>query len=113
MLGSAVLLVASVIGFFRDGTDRPDDAGSRSETAVAIIDFTFEPDVLMVTVGETGTWTNRDSATHTVTSDGNGPLASGDLEQDATYEMAFDEPGTYGYICTIHPTMQGTVEVTS
>lgn len=110
---AAALLVASLVGLLRDGTDRADVAGSSEPGTVTIIDFTFEPPELTAGVGDTVTWTNEDSVAHTVTSEGDGPLASGDLESGATYEATFDEPGTYDYLCTIHPTMRGTVEVTS
>jgi plastocyanin len=34
------------------------------------------------------------------------------LSSGATFEFTFDEPGTYPYFCSIHPSMTGTVEVT-
>jgi plastocyanin len=30
----------------------------------------------------------------------------------AEYTLSFDEAGTYEYICGLHPTMKGTIEVT-
>lgn len=114
LVASAGLLVASLVGFVRDDAPETDATGAAAaEGAVTIIDFAFDPETVTVAVGDPVMWTNQDEATHTVTSDGGGPLDSGDLAQDATYDAAFDEPGTYAYICTIHPTMQGTVEVTS
>jgi len=77
---------------------------------VTIADFAFDPAELEVTAGATVTWTNDDSATHTVESD-DGTLMSDDLPNGATYEMTFDEPGTYEYVCGIHPNMSGTVVV--
>lgn len=79
---------------------------------VTIVDFAFEPGDVEIAAGETVTWTNEDSATHTVESD-DGTLDSGDLAQGDTYEMTFDEPGTYEYVCGIHPNMEGTVTVTA
>lgn len=110
---AAALFVASLVGFLRDGTDRDDVTSSSEPGAVTIIDFAFEPPELSAAVGDTVTWTNEDSVAHTVTSDGAGPLASGDLESGGIYEATFDQAGTYDYLCTIHPTMRGTVEVTS
>lgn len=110
MLAGA-LLAFSVVGWFGAVTDDAPSAQSAGGTAVTIVDFSFEPAQLAVTVGDTVAWTNEDSADHTVTSDGSGPLGSGDLDQGGTYEHTFRQPGTYEYICTIHPTMAGTVEV--
>lgn len=109
--GALLLLGASAVGVLRG-----DDAGTGTEPAagdVAIVDFAYEPSPLQTSVGQAVTWTNQDSAAHTVTSDGDGPLMSGDLEEGATYEVTFDEAGTYEYLCTIHPTMRGVVEVSS
>ena len=64
-----------------------------------------------VAVGSTLTWTNTDSTDHTVDSP-DGTLHSGSIKQDATYEVTFDEAGTFTYICAFHPFMKGTVEVT-
>ena len=77
---------------------------------VTIADFAFDPAELEVAAGATVTWTNNDSATHTVESDDE-TLMSDDLPNGATYEMTFDEPGTYEYVCGIHPNMAGTVIV--
>lgn len=107
---AALLLVASVVGLVRSGDTEPGSAPS-GEHAVAIIDFEFKPDSLATTAGTSVRWTNNDSAAHTVTSKGGGPLASGDIEPGGTYEATFTEPGTYEYFCKIHPSMQATVEV--
>lgn len=112
LVAAAGLLVASIVGFVRDDTGPTEAAGPTPDGAVTILDFAFDPEQVTVAIGDPVTWTNEDEATHTVTSDGDGPLASGDLAQGATYEAAFEEPGTYAYVCTIHPTMEGTVEVT-
>ncbi|MEV6839033.1 cupredoxin family copper-binding protein [Streptomyces sp. NPDC051133] len=81
--------------------------------AVAINNFAFSPAALKVKAGTTVTWTNRDADAHTVTSAGSGgPLHSAALATHATYSYTFTKPGTYAYLCTIHPFMTGTVEVT-
>ncbi|MEU7422966.1 plastocyanin/azurin family copper-binding protein [Streptomyces sp. NPDC048362] len=81
--------------------------------AVTINNFAFSPATLKVKAGTTVTWTNRDGDAHTVTSAGTGgPLHSAALATHATYTYTFTKPGTYAYLCTIHPFMTGTVEVT-
>jgi amicyanin len=81
--------------------------------AVAIKNFAFSPATLKVKVGTTVTWTNQDTDAHTVTSAGSGgPLRSAALNTHATYSFTFTKPGTYSYLCTIHPFMTATVEVT-
>ncbi|MEU9452933.1 cupredoxin family copper-binding protein [Streptomyces sp. NPDC048277] len=84
-----------------------------SGTAVAIKNFAFSPAALKVPVGTTVTWTNEDTDAHTVTSSGpGGPLSSPALATHATYRYTFTKPGTYAYLCTVHPFMTATVEVT-
>ncbi|MFF2503548.1 cupredoxin family copper-binding protein [Streptomyces sp. NPDC058067] len=81
--------------------------------AVAIKNFAFSPTRLKVKVGTRVTWTNQDTDAHTVTSAGSGgPLHSAALATHATYSYTFTKPGTYAYLCTIHPFMTATVEVT-
>jgi amicyanin len=81
--------------------------------AVAIKNFAFSPATLKVKVGTTVTWTNQDTDAHTVTSAGSGgALHSAALNSHATYSYTFTKPGTYSYLCTIHPFMTATVEVT-
>ncbi|MBX7554806.1 plastocyanin/azurin family copper-binding protein [Streptomyces sp. NPDC004232] len=81
--------------------------------AVAIKNFAFSPTTLKVRAGTTVTWTNQDTDAHTVTSAASaGPLHSAALTTHATYSYTFTKPGTYAYLCTIHPFMTATVEVT-
>lgn len=81
--------------------------------AVSISGFAFSPAALTVKAGTTVTWTNKDSDAHTVTSQGTGgPLGSAALSTGQSYSFTFAKPGTYSYLCTIHPFMTATVTVT-
>jgi plastocyanin len=81
--------------------------------AVTIMNFAFAPAALTVKAGTTVTWTNKDSDAHTVTSQGSGgPLGSAALATGQSYSYTFAKPGTYSYLCTIHPFMTATVTVT-
>jgi len=81
---------------------------------VTISGFSFSPASMTVKVGTTVTWTNKDDVGHTVTAD----TASGDapasqlIAKGQTYSFTFSKAGTYGYHCTPHPDMRGTVVVT-
>ncbi|MFC1411887.1 plastocyanin/azurin family copper-binding protein [Streptacidiphilus sp. N1-12] len=80
---------------------------------VAIKGFAFAPAALVVKAGTTVTWTNQDGDAHTVTSQGSGgPLNSPALATGQSYSYRFTTPGTYAYLCTIHPFMTATVTVT-
>jgi plastocyanin len=69
-----------------------------------------------VSVGATVTWTNDDTAAHTVTSgtptDGpDGMFDSSIIMSGATFEYTFEEAGDYDYFCIVHPWMTGKVTV--
>jgi plastocyanin len=77
---------------------------------VEIVDFAYDPDPVTVQVGGKVIWLNQDSAPHTATAD-DGSFDTGTLDQGKLKSETFKEAGTYSYICEIHPTMHGTVEV--
>ena len=79
--------------------------------SVSIAGFSFSPATLRVKKGATVTWTNTDSAPHTVTGDQGGET-SGTLAQGQSYSFTFDALGTFPYHCRFHSGMRGTVEVT-
>ena len=73
-------------------------------------EFAFSPDPVTASVGDAITWTNADSAPHTVTLD-DGSCDTGQFGQGETGTLRFNAPGTYAYHCALHPNMKGTVEV--
>jgi plastocyanin len=96
--------------------------------SVSIVNNTFEPAEIIISEGDTVTWTvtTASGAPHTVTSaaaDGAAQGATFDSQADdpdltqlkdvgGTFSFTFDEAGTFAYLCTVHPVeMTGTVEV--
>ena len=92
--------------------------GTPGTPTITIQNFAFSPAAITVPRGTTITWVNQDSAGHTIVSDAQGSVAQGALftsnalGNGATYSFKFDNPGTYAYHCSIHPTMKATVIVT-
>jgi plastocyanin len=80
-------------------------------TSVAIANFAFSPAVITVKQGATVTWTNRDEDAHTVAI--GGAQVSQPLQNADSYTHTFAQPGTYSYVCSIHPYMRGMVVVTA
>ena len=83
-----------------------------STKSVMIMDYKYSPASLTVNVGDTITWTNMDTAPHTVTVT-NGPLKfdSGTMQKGDTFSYTFKEAGTYLYYCAVHPDMKASVTV--
>ncbi|MEX2105964.1 MAG: cupredoxin family copper-binding protein [Solirubrobacterales bacterium] len=87
----------------------PSGEAARSEK-VEIVEFTYQPDPVVVQVGGKVIWQNEDTAPHTATAD-DGSFDTGTLERGKLKSETFKQAGTYPYFCEIHPTMHGTVEV--
>jgi plastocyanin len=98
------LLLASLVAVGQTATVAAD-------AAIAIQNFAFMPAPLTVPVGTAVMWTNRDSATHTTTSD-TGLWDSGMLATGKSFSFTFAQAGTFAYHCAIHPNMHGTIVVT-
>ena len=87
-------------------------AGNRATSPVDIQGFSFGSTVT-IALNDTVTWTNKDGAPHTTTSN-NGQVESwdsGSLSTNASFSKTFTNYGSFGYRCTIHPSMTGTVLV--
>jgi amicyanin len=82
-------------------------------TTVNIMNFSFQPATVTVTVGSTVTWTNSDSVAHTSTSDSGDAVTwdSGNINPGQSFSFTFSQAGTFTYHCTIHPFMKGTIVV--
>lgn len=100
-----------------DGEAAGSDGGASGSNTVTMQNISFTPDDIEVSAGDTVTWVNEEeSASHTVTAgsedDPSGEFDSGNLDPGDTFEFTFEEPGTYGYYCDVHPgSMSGTVTV--
>ncbi len=77
---------------------------------VDIAGYAFTPQALTIKKGTTVTWTNRDAAVHNVIADNGGPT-SPNLSKGQSYSFTFKTAGIYGYHCSFHPNMTGTIIV--
>jgi plastocyanin len=80
--------------------------------AVRIANFEFKPQTVVVKPGTSVTWTNADSSIHDIKD--TSPLAtpvSNSMSKGDTFSITYAQPGTYSYVCGIHPYMTGSVEV--
>ena len=86
----------------------PPPTPAASKVNAEIKNFTHQN--LTVKAGTTVTWTNRDDASHTST-ERNGKWDSKALGNGQSFSFTLNEPGTYNYFCSIHPTITATVTV--
>ncbi|MGI5404773.1 cupredoxin domain-containing protein [Streptomyces sp. CA-135486] len=113
--GACVLLALAGCSNNGNDTTSASSAPSTSNTGAAHIsikNFTFSPANLQVRPGTKVIVENLDSVTHTVTATGEKAFDTGSIDagETATF-IAPSTSGSYPYICTIHPTMKGTVTV--
>jgi plastocyanin len=106
-LPAAAVLAATLVAAGCGGTSTsPPVATTSVEMAKS---YRFAPTTIEVKPGATVTWTNDDNFTHTVKV-GDGPDHK--VGRGHSVAIAFDKPGTYDYVCTLHShDMHGTVIV--
>ncbi len=85
-------------------------ATAADSNTIIIKKFMFDPMDVTVTASTDVTWENQDGEPHTVVSLTN-DFRSQALDEKRQFSHVFDKPGTYKYICSIHPRMVGTIIV--
>jgi len=116
--GVAYYLLSSKSGNSTTATLAPEIVHVNMPSGVATnksLNFLPTSITLVIGVNNSVTWTNVDSAPHTVTATsvpgGASMFNSGNLNSEATFTYTFTVPGTYKYDCTYHFWMSGTVIV--
>jgi plastocyanin len=79
-------------------------------TQVAIDNFKFNPNPLTIGKGTEVTWVNHDDIPHSIVVNALS-VRSKTMDTDATFTYKFDKPGTFFYVCGLHPFMQSKVVV--
>ena len=111
-IGVAIVALAVVGGalWARSDTAAPAEA-SNGAVVVTIADFEFISETVEVPAGTTVEWVNGDSVAHSIVAE-DGSFQSPEIASGERFTFTFTEPGTYAYMCGIHPTMRGTIVVT-
>jgi plastocyanin len=104
---------AAVVLFAGAGGAVAQQVAATGPAQISIDNFNFTPSTLTVAAGTTVTWVNNDEEPHTIVNVGQPTrvFKSGGLDGGDTYSFVFDKPGTYDYICSIHPHMSGQIVV--
>jgi LPXTG-motif cell wall-anchored protein len=89
-------------------------AGSGSDAkatdSVEIRNFEFRPKTVRIDAGDRIRWRNEDADDHTATARDDS-FDTGTLSENESATEQFGDEGTFRYICDLHPSMKGTVEV--
>jgi plastocyanin len=103
---STLLLLGSLVA---SGV-APAEQNRAGRRDVKIENFSFDPRTVSVTAGTEVRWENYDDSPHSIVDAALG-LRSKALDTDESFAHVFAKPGTYHYICGLHPQMKGTIEV--
>ena len=103
LLTAAALQVAILAG-------APPTPARAAETTVKIDNFTFAPHRVTVKIGTTVTWDNADDIPHTIASSTK-LFRSKVLDTGDRFSFTFAKAGQFGYFCSLHPHMTGTIIV--
>lgn len=103
-----VITLASLSGTMPGGAV----AKPKGPNMVSIGQFMFGPERITVKAGDTITWVNVDDSPHQVTVQGETTLRTPVILKGQSTALSFNDVGTYGYICGLHPGMKGQIQVT-
>jgi plastocyanin len=83
---------------------------------VTLTGFAFDTDEITISAGESITFVNEDSASHTVTEGENGNATDGarfdeQIAANESTDITFDETGDYNVTCLFHGNMNMVVHV--
>ena len=117
-----ILSFVAVAAFIAIAAQPDDRTAAKNESAkpaqappngVIISDYEYQPGNITVKAGTKVTWTNEDTAQHTVTLEGEGEGPKSErFGKGQSYSYTFMKAGTYKYFCEPHPYMKASVEVT-
>ncbi len=118
----AVILMLTAFAMFTIGCKSSGDENQTTAAAettapatpkvdtVIIQSMQFQPADLHASAGDTIIWINKGIVAHNVTEDTARTWTSGDINVGSSWKRVADN--SFNYLCTIHPTMKGSVTVT-
>ena len=106
-LAGAVALVAAAPA----GAAAPSAAGSSATARVALKNIKFTPSTVRIKRGDRVTWTWQEPVFHDIKSKGALRFRGASMRKTGSHTVRFTKAGTYRYVCTLHPGMDGKVVV--
>jgi plastocyanin len=111
---AGVLLALAATGAFAQQQPASQQAAQQTaatnEAEISIKAFQFVPAILTVKAGTAVTWVNHDEEPHNVVSLER-VFRSKAIDGGEKFTAVLDKPGTYNYLCAVHPHMRGKIVV--
>jgi plastocyanin len=112
LLVAALTLALAACGGGDDGGEgASSDACPSGSVTIKMVDIKFDPEDATAGVGQEVCWVNEDSIDHNAVAESGATFKSELFDKGKTFTATVDKPGTVEYVCTIHPGMTGTIEV--
>ena len=102
---AALALIAATAGV--RGAAAADGGGRTHE--IVIQAFQYAPATLKVRRGDVVVWINKDPLPHTATAAG--AFDSKSIGESRSWRFTASRPGSFPYVCTLHPNMKGMLQV--
>ena len=116
---AASFAIALALGVAACGGDDEEPVGEPSAgecpegaVVIAMRDIKFVPDEATAKVGQMICWPNEDQIQHNAVAEEGSDFKSELYGEGEIFSTSVVDPGTVRYVCTIHPGMDGTIEVT-
>lgn len=108
VMNAVLVLVVLLAACAQNSAPPPEPGPVTSDPTVSLEDTSFTPGAVTIEPGTTVTWEwNDGDVEHDVVFDD----FQSEVQSSGTYTHTFEEPGTYEYVCSLHPNMKGTVFV--
>ena len=109
-VGTTAFLALVAAGALAQQAPPAQQVAAVGEAEISIQAFQFVPAILTVKAGTAVTWMNHDEEPHNVVSLDR-VFRSKAIDGGEKFTASFDKPGTYKYICAVHPQMRGQIVV--
>jgi len=107
---AAFLALGTAGAVAQQAQQQPQQAAAAGEAEISIQSFQFVPAILTIKAGTAITWINRDEEPHNVVSPER-VFRSKAIDGGEKFTVVLDKPGTYNYLCAVHPHMRGKIVV--
>jgi plastocyanin len=115
LLAATVLVIATAAAAGCGGNDAGGAGGKATVlqpgTPIGMKSLKFRPDHVQATVGQEVTWRNDESIPHDVKANDGADFSSKTFGKNGTFAWTPTKAGTVKYECTLHPGMEGTIDV--
>jgi plastocyanin len=106
---AAVRAAAALCAVLASSGSFPVDAAAATHTVV-MEGVAVAPNVVTVARGDTIVWVNKDPFPHTATAQDKS-FDSKEIAPGKSWRFTAKKSGTFPYVCTLHPSMKGTLIV--